>query len=277
MPELPEVETVCRGLSLALEGRCLARVDVNRPDLRFPLPPDLAERLTGRRVERVWRRAKYIQIALDDATVMLAHLGMSGRIVISPGVPNAIGPHDHIVFHVDDGSVLRFTDPRRFGMIDLCRLDTLDQHKWLAVLGPEPLDCASFTAAVLHQATSAKRSPIKAVLLDQSVVAGLGNIYVSEALYHAKIMPTRVASSLTQREAAALVKAIVAVLRRAIAAGGSSFSDHVQPSGELGYFQHSWAVYGREGEGCPGCDCTTKVERIVQSNRSTFYCAKRQH
>ncbi len=276
MPELPEVETVCRGLAIALEGRRLTRVDVNRPDLRFPLPTDLTARLTGRRVERVWRRAKYIQVALDDQTVMLGHLGMSGRIVITPGLPNQIGPHDHIVFHVDDGTVLRFIDPRRFGMIDLATLSTLDQHKWLAALGPEPLDCSAFTAAVLHSASSAKRSPIKAVLLDQGVVAGLGNIYVSEALHHARIMPTRIASTLTRREAAALVKAIVTVLTKAIAAGGSSFSDHVQPSGELGYFQHSWAVYGREGEGCPGCDCETKVERIVQSNRSTFYCAKRQ-
>ncbi|MDX2104691.1 MAG: bifunctional DNA-formamidopyrimidine glycosylase/DNA-(apurinic or apyrimidinic site) lyase [Alphaproteobacteria bacterium] len=275
MPELPEVETVCRGMAAALEGHRLTRVEVRRPDLRFPLPPDLGERMGGRRVVRVWRRAKYFQIGLDDNQVMLGHLGMSGRIVISPAAPNDLGPHDHILFHVDTGAVLRFTDPRRFGMVDITDQTDLASHKWLAGLGPEPLE-AGFGPDTLLAAAAGRRTSLKALLLDQQVVAGLGNIYVCEALYHARLDPRREAGSLTPAEAKRLAKAIRSVLTRAIAAGGSSLRDHVQTNGELGYFQHEWAVYGKEGEACPACTCGQGISRIVQSNRSTFYCAHRQ-
>ncbi|MBC7905739.1 MAG: bifunctional DNA-formamidopyrimidine glycosylase/DNA-(apurinic or apyrimidinic site) lyase [Rhodospirillaceae bacterium] len=279
MPELPEVETVARGLAAVWEGRVFARVLCRRPDLRKPFPENFAARLTGRRVLRMGRRAKYLVVTLDDDLVMLGHLGMSGRMVISKGRNEPPGPHDHVEFVTDDGTMVTFCDPRRFGLLDLCRASALDSHTLMSCLGPEPLDDA-FTAKVLRAALDGKGTPIKAALLDQSVVAGLGNIYVSESLFRAGILPTRLAGSLKVKETALLVDCIKAVLVDAIAAGGSSLKDHVQPSGELGYFQHSFAVYDREGQGCPDCDCeasqTGGVRRIVQSGRSTFYCAKKQ-
>jgi len=283
MPELPEVETVCRGLRPPLLGRVLTSVAARRPDLRKPLPPDLATQLTGRRVRAIDRRAKYILLRTEDATsgaegpVMIAHLGMSGRMTISPAIPNEYDKHDHVIFITDQGVVVRFNDPRRFGLIDLAAPAALDGHPLLAGIGPEPLSDA-FTAAGLHTALAGRRSPIKSVLLDQGVVAGIGNIYASEALFTAGIHPERLAHAVTAAECAALVAAIQAVLARAIAAGGSSLRDHVQPSGELGYFQHQWAVYGRAGERCPGCTCGNgDIQRLVQANRSSFYCPHRQH
>lgn len=279
MPELPEVETVARGLAAVWEGRTLSRVVCRRPDLRKPLPADFAARLSGRLIRTVGRRAKYLLVRLDGGLVMLGHLGMSGRMVISKGRNAPPGPHDHVEFVTADGTMVTFCDPRRFGLLDLCGEDVLDAHPLLACLGPEPLDEA-FTAAVLADRLSGKNTPIKAALLDQGVVAGLGNIYVSESLFRARILPTRTAGSLSRKEIALLVPAIKEVLRAAIAAGGSSLKDHVQPTGELGYFQHSFAVYDREGQSCPDCDCdiakTGGVRRIVQSGRSTFYCAKKQ-
>ncbi|HLO78354.1 MAG TPA: bifunctional DNA-formamidopyrimidine glycosylase/DNA-(apurinic or apyrimidinic site) lyase [Magnetospirillum sp.] len=279
MPELPEVETVARGLAAVWEGRTLARVVCRRPDLRKPFPQGFAETLAGRRIDIVGRRAKYLVVWLDGGLVMLGHLGMSGRMVISKGRNEPPGPHDHVEFVTTDGTMVTFCDPRRFGLLDLCEAGGLDRHPLLACLGPEPLD-ESFTAAVLAQALAGRNTPIKAALLDQSVVAGLGNIYVSESLFRARILPTRAAGSLSPGEIAALVPAIKDVLRAAIAAGGSSLKDHVQPTGELGYFQHSFAVYDREGHPCPDCDCdmvaTGGVRRIVQAGRSTFYCAKKQ-
>jgi len=279
MPELPEVETVSRGLAAVWEGRTLVRVTCRRPDLRKPLPPAFAERLTGRRILRMGRRAKYLLAHLDGDLTMIGHLGMSGRMVITKGRNEPPGSHDHVEFVTDDGTMVTFCDPRRFGLLDLCETSALHAHKLLACLGPEPLD-DSFTAKVLAAALDGKASPIKAALLDQGVVAGLGNIYVSEALFRARILPTRLAGSLAAKEVALLVECIKAVLVEAIAAGGSSLKDHVQPTGELGYFQHSFAVYDREGQPCPGCDCrllsTGGVQRIVQSGRSTFYCAKKQ-
>lgn len=279
MPELPEVETVARGLAAVWEGRVFSRVLCRRPDLRKPFPADFAARLTGRRVLHMGRRAKYLVVTLDDDLVMLGHLGMSGRMVISKGRNEPPGRHDHVEFVTDDGTMVTFCDPRRFGLLDLCAQSTMHAHPLLACLGPEPLDDA-FTAKVLAAALDSKATPIKAALLDQGVVAGLGNIYVSESLFRSAILPTRLAGSLTAKEAARLVEAIKAVLVEAIAAGGSSLKDHVQPSGELGYFQHSFAVYDREGHACPGCDCDLSagggVRRIVQSGRSTFYCAKKQ-
>lgn len=279
MPELPEVETVARGLAAVWEGRTLARVECRRPDLRKPLPADFAARLSGRRINTVGRRAKYLLVQLDGGLVMLGHLGMSGRMVISKGRNEPPGPHDHVEFVTTDGTMVTFCDPRRFGLLDLCGAEALDAHPLLACLGPEPLG-DDFTAAILAERLAGKNTPIKAALLDQGVVAGLGNIYVSESLFRARILPTRTAGSLTRKEIDLLVPAIKDVLRAAIAAGGSSLKDHVQPTGELGYFQHSFAVYDREGQPCPGCDCdiakTGGVRRIVQSGRSTFYCAKKQ-
>ena len=275
MPELPEVETVCRGLSAQLLGKRLARVDLRRPDLRFPIPPELPARLTGRRVESIRRRAKYIIMDFDEDVALLAHLGMSGRMTVSNGVPNEFLPHDHLILVADDGVCVRFNDPRRFGMLDLLVRGEENKHRLLADIGPEPLD-AAFTGAVLAKAIEGKMTPIKAAILDQKIVAGVGNIYACEALFQADLSPARLAGSLTGAQANKLVAAIKDVLTRAIAVGGSSLRDHVQVSGELGYFQHAWAVYGKEGEPCPGCTCKEGVQRLVQSNRSTFYCAKKQ-
>ncbi len=269
MPELPEVETVRRGLIGPLEGRVLARVQQNRPDLRWPLPANFAKRLTGRRVQRLDRRAKFILARLDDGQVWITHLGMSGRMLLSRDATVPPGPHDHIVIETDGGDVVTFNDVRRFGMMDLVPEDDIAEHFLLRELGPEPLGNA-FNDAALSAALAGRKTPIKAALLDQKIVAGLGNIYVCEALYRAGISPKRLARSVAGKRAARLVPAIRDVLDQAIAAGGSSLRDYVQASGELGYFQHNFAVYGREGEPCQNCG--KPVRRIVQSGRSTFYC-----
>lgn len=273
MPELPEVETVRRGLAAVLEGRLIRRAEARRPDLRAPLPERFAERLTGRRVLAVRRRAKYLLIDLDDGWVWLAHLGMSGRMTIGAGV--APGRHDHVVVETEAGVVVTYRDPRRFGLMDLAPAAAIGGHPLLAGLGPEPLD-DSFTAPVLQAALAGRRGPLKTVLLDQRVVAGLGNIYVCEALFRAGLSPLRAAGTVGGRGAARLWQAIRAVLAEAIAAGGSSLRDHQRPDGGLGYFQHGFKVYGREGLPCPGCDCGGGVRRLAQAGRSTFYCAKRQ-
>jgi formamidopyrimidine-DNA glycosylase len=275
MPELPEVETVCRGLAAVLEARVLQRLDLRRPGLRFPFPDGLAALVEGRRVTAVRRRAKYILIHLEDGGVLIGHLGMSGRMVIGPAAGLVLETHDHVVFHTDHGMVVRFNDARRFGFLDYAREDALHRHKLLESLGPEPLG-NGFSGPVLADKLAGRLSPIKSALLDQKIVAGLGNIYVSEALFFARLSPLRLAGTVTGAQAEKLVAAIKDVLTRAIAAGGSSLRDYVQTSGELGYFQHQWAVYGKEGAPCPGCTCTAGILRIVQSNRSTFYCAKRQ-
>lgn len=283
MPELPEVETICRGLAPRLEGRRLVRVVQRRPDLRFPLPERFAERLAGRRVESIGRRAKYILMRLDDGNVLLCHLGMSGRMLLSdgpaPAHPAMLGRHDHVVLETENGTVLRFNDARRFGLMDLVPESELGRHKLLAGLGPEPLG-NEFNGPVLAAALAGKDTTIKAALLDQRVVAGLGNIYVSESLYYAGLSPRRRARTVQGNRAERLAAAIRRVLTDAIAAGGSSLRDYVQASGELGYFQHNWAVYDRAGERCPHCDCDPRngggIRRIVQSGRSTFYCARRQ-
>lgn len=279
MPELPEVETVCRGLAPHLEGRVLVRVDQNRPNLRMPFPPGFVERLTGRRVESVRRRAKYILVHLDDGAVLIAHLGMSGRMIILPERPESFGKHDHAVFETDRGTIVTFNDARRFGLMDLTTAETLGDHPMLRTLGPEPLG-NGFSGPVLAERLAGKMTPIKAALLDQTVVAGLGNIYVSEALFQARLSPTRIASTVSGAKADRLATAIREVLGRAIEAGGSSLRDYRQASGELGYFQHQFAVYDRAGAACPGCSCdvakTGGVRRIVQAGRSTFYCAARQ-
>ena len=274
MPELPEVETVRRGLALKISGRRIVRVELRRPDLRRPFPPGLAERLDGAQIGALGRRGKYILIDLDADGVLLLHLGMSGRVTVdSAASPGA--QHDHVVLTLDDGTVIRFNDPRRFGLIDYFRRSEAARHPLLAGLGPEPLE-PSFDGAYLTTKLAGKLTPIKAALLDQRIVAGLGNIYVCEALYHAGLSPRRLAASIGRGRADRLAGAIKSVLTEAIVAGGSSLRNYVQADGELGYFQHHWAVYGREGEPCPGCNCAEGVRRIAQSGRSTFYCANRQ-
>ena len=276
MPELPEVETICRGLRGPLKGRVLTRIVQRRPDLRFPFPARFVERLTGRTILRINRRAKFIQALLDDDSVLLIHLGMSGRMtILDAATAPPPGRHDHVDFETDGGKIIRYCDPRRFGMMDLTNASALGDHAMLRNLGPEPLGNA-FNAEVLGTALAGKRTPIKAALLDQRIVAGLGNIYICEALHRAGISPRRQASTIPGQRAERLVRDIRAVLNEAIAAGGSSLRDYVQASGDLGYFQHRWQVYGREGEPClrPGCSGT--VQRIAQSGRSTFFCATHQ-
>ena len=278
MPELPEVETVMRGLAARLEGRIIVRAQVNRPDLRWPMPKDLAARLTGARVENFRRRAKYILMRLEGGDSLLLHLGMSGRMLIGPNRPNQETAHEHVVLETDEGWRVGFVDPRRFGSIDLVRTDAEEHHKLLADLGPEPLG-DDFSVQSLSEALAGRKTPIKSALLDQKNVAGLGNIYVCEALFRARISPQRMAHTIPGARAKRLVPEIKATLNEAIAAGGSSLRDYVQTNGELGYFQHAWKVYGRENEPCPGCPGGTAcqgVKRIVQSGRSTFYCPRVQ-
>jgi formamidopyrimidine-DNA glycosylase len=274
MPELPEVETVRRGLALRMSGRQIVRAELRRPDLRRPFPPDLAERLQGARIGELSRRGKYILIELDESGTLLLHLGMSGRITAGAGGAPA-EKHDHVVLTLDDGTVVRFNDTRRFGTLDYIVRGREAAHPLLAGLGPEPLE-PGFDGGYLSRALSGKLTPIKSALLDQKIVAGLGNIYVCEALYRAGISPRRLAATVVGARAARLATAVREVLDEAIAAGGSSLRDYVQANGELGYFQHRWAVYGKEGEPCPSCTCAEGVRRITQAGRSTFFCGKRQ-
>ncbi len=279
MPELPEVETVCRGLAPVLEGHRLERVITRRPDLRFPLPDGFGQRLTGRTVEQVSRRAKYILVYLEDGQILIWHLGMSGRVLIYKDThldaPPPEQPHDHVILETDSGTLVRFNDTRRFGFMDLTDKENLNSHPMIARLGPEPLD-PEFTAETLSARLKGKKTPIKAALLDQGVVAGLGNIYVSESLFKAEISPRRSAHTVQGRRAERLIPAIKDVLKEAIAAGGSSLRDHRQTDGELGYFQHQFSVYGKEGEPCPNKGCEGKIRQIVQSGRSTFFCSRCQ-
>ncbi|MGF1660399.1 MAG: bifunctional DNA-formamidopyrimidine glycosylase/DNA-(apurinic or apyrimidinic site) lyase [Rubrimonas sp.] len=286
MPELPEVETVRRGLVPVLEGRVLSRVIQRRPDLRWPLPDRFAERLTGRRVSALRRRSKYLLLDLDGPApapeTLIAHLGMSGRLLIGGAAlgafahnAGAVGAHDHVVFETDDGARVTFNDARRFGAMDLWPTADLAAHRWLAGLGPEPLG-PDFHAQALGAALAGRRTPIKAALLDQRTVAGLGNIYVCEALHRAGISPRRIADGIGPARVARLAQAIRETLEAAIAAGGSSLRDYRRADGELGYFQHEFRVYGRAGAPCPTPGCAGEVGRIVQSGRSSFYCGRCQ-
>jgi formamidopyrimidine-DNA glycosylase len=280
MPELPEVETVMRGLAARLEGRRISRAVLNRGDLRRAIPSGLAARLTGAEVLSFRRRGKYILMRLSGGDSLLIHLGMSGRMVIRAqraNTPDA-EKHEHMVIETEDGWRIGLVDPRRFGLLDLMPTAAEDEHALLRDMGPEPLEPA-FDAALLSAALTERRTPIKAALLDQRIVAGLGNIYVSEALFRAGISPRRLAGSVAGARAARLVPAIKATLTEAIAAGGSSLRDYVQPDGELGYFQHAWKVYGRAGlpcERCPGPPACAGIRRIVQAGRSTFLCPRTQ-
>ena len=276
MPELPEVETVRRGLAPAMEGAVIDRAEVNRPDLRWPLPERMAERLTGARVERLRRRSKYILADLDTGESLLIHLGMSGRMLVSGGMLGcfhrdhpAPQKHDHVVLHMRGGARVTFNDARRFGAMDLVRTDREAAHWLLAGLGPEPFG-NDFHEDYLVARLKGRATPVKTALLDQRIVAGLGNIYVSEVLFRAGIDPRRQAGRIAAPRVAGLVPIIRDVLSEAIAAGGSSLRDHRQADGELGYFQHTFRVYDREGEAC--ATCGAPIRRIVQSGRSSYFC-----
>ncbi|MEZ5710432.1 MAG: bifunctional DNA-formamidopyrimidine glycosylase/DNA-(apurinic or apyrimidinic site) lyase [Blastomonas sp.] len=265
MPELPEVETTVRGLEKVLHGARLVRVQARRPDLRRPFPADLGQRLTGAQITGLGRRAKYGLIDTDRGDTMIFHLGMSGRWRIDP---DAIGKHDHLLIETDGGHRLALNDARRFGSVDLWPSDDLLRFPGFAGMGPEPLG-DSFDAAGLHAALKGRMAPVKAMLLDQRIVAGLGNIYVCEALNMAGIAPDRPAGRISRARLDRLVPAIKSVLQAAIMAGGSTLRDYARPDGELGYFAKDWRVYGREGEKCP---CGGTVQRLVQGGRSTFHC-----
>ncbi len=278
MPELPEVETVRRGLEPVMTGAVIDRAEVNRPDLRWPLPDRMAERLIGQRVERLRRRSKYILADLSSGETLLIHLGMSGRMLVSGA---AIGQfhhdhpaparHDHVVLHMANGARVTFNDARRFGAMDLIATEAAEGHPLLAGLGPEPFGNA-FHEAYLVARLKGRATPIKSALLDQRVVAGLGNIYVCEVLHRAGISPRRLAGRIASARVAALVPTIRAVLAEAIEAGGSSLRDYRQADGELGYFQHSFHVYGRETAPCLLEGCGGTVRRVVQAGRSSFFC-----
>jgi formamidopyrimidine-DNA glycosylase len=281
MPELPEVETVRAGLLPAMQGRVIVRAEVNRADLRWPFPPNMAARLTGARVLGLRRRSKYILADLSNGETLLIHLGMSGRMLVS-GVSlgtfvrehGAPQKHDHVVLHMEGGARVTFNDPRRFGAMDLLETARAESHPLLVGLGPEPLSNA-FNGPYLAQRLAGRKTLIKSALLDQGIVAGLGNIYVCEVLHQAKVAPTRLAGAVV--DAGNLVPIIREVLSKAIAAGGSSLRDYRQADGELGYFQHSFAVYGREGLPCHNAGCGGEVIRITQSGRSSFYCPQCQN
>jgi formamidopyrimidine-DNA glycosylase len=287
MPEMPEVETVRLGLAPILVGATIEGVDQRRADLRFPFPARFAERLTGRRVETLSRRAKYILAALDSGETLIMHLGMSGSFRVehdgeeTPGAfhfpRSKVAAHDHVVFSLSNGARVTYNDPRRFGFMLLARSEDLAAHRLFSRLGVEPLS-AEFDAAVLARLFAGRKSPLKSALLDQSLIAGLGNIYVCEALHRARLSPLRAAGALARpkggptAEARRLAPAIRAVLEEAVAAGGSTLRDHRQTDGALGYFQHSFLVYGKDGAACRRPSCPGTILRIAQSSRSTFYC-----
>jgi len=289
MPELPEVETVRRGLEPVLVGNVFVHVEQRRSDLRFPLPQRFAERLTGRAVEALDRRAKYLLARLDDGEVLVMHLGMTGRFAIDKANGANVAPgrfahkqttaakHEHIVFHLGDGTAIRYQDVRRFGVMDLVPAASLDSHRLFKGLGVEPLE-EDFTAEWLAGRLRAKTSTTKSALLDQRLIAGLGNIYACEVLHRARISPAKLAGSLATKsgkptkKTVALVQAIKAVLKSAIKAGGSSLRDYRHTDGRLGRFQHRFKVYGREGKSCMREGCGGTIRRVVQGGRSTFFC-----
>ena len=284
MPELPEVETVRRGLAPAMVGARIGEVELRRGDIRFPFPPRFRERLTGRRIEVLTRRAKYLLFQLDSGETLIAHLGMSGSFRVEDAFvgefhhPRSKDPkHDHVVIHLDSGKVVTYNDPRRFGFMDLAATAALDAHPRLMDLGDEPL-AAEFDAARLAALFAGSRAPLKAALLDQKRIAGLGNIYVCESLFRARLLPSRPAGILADargrptRAAKTLAARIKTVLEEAIEAGGSTLRDHRQADGDLGYFQHAFAVYDREDQPCLTPRCKGAIRRATQAGRSTFWC-----
>lgn len=268
MPELPEVETVCNGLRPIMQGQTIVNVRQNRANLRYAFPDNFAKQLTNQQITGISRRAKYINVHLSNGEILIIHLGMSGRMIVEQG-DRADAKHEHVVFQLDNGYVIRYNDPRRFGCMDI----TSDADKYFAKWGPEPF-AEEFNAEYLCAQLKKRSGPIKVALLDQSIVAGLGNIYVCEALFKTRINPNRPAKLLTAQEAKILIPEIQSVLKLAIQAGGSTLNDYAQPNGESGYFQHNFAVYGRENKPCTVCAHT--IKRIVQGGRSTFYCSSCQ-
>ncbi len=282
LPELPEVETVRRGLAPVMEGAVIVRAEVRRPDLRWPLPERMADRLAGQRVTALRRRSKYLLADLASAETLIVHLGMSGRLLVSGAQVGrfyhphrAPEKHDHVVLDMDGGARITFNDARRFGAMDLTPTAKLDEHWLIRNLGPEPLG-NRFHEDYLAGRLRGRNTPIKAALLDQRVVSGLGNIYVCEALFRAGISPLRKAGRIADGRIRGLVPVIRDVLAEAIEAGGSSLRDYRQADGELGYFQHTFRVYDREGARCTSAGCTGTIARIVQSGRSSFYCPRCQ-
>lgn len=282
MPELPEVETVRRGLAPVMEGAVIAKADVNRPDLRWPFPDNMAARLAGQRILRLRRRSKYILVDLDGGESLLIHLGMSGRMLISGHTVGDFhhehpspAKHDHVVLHLQNGVRITFNDARRFGAMDLMNTGEQDNYWLIRDLGPEPLG-NDFNETYLVERLANRNTPIKSALLDQRIVSGLGNIYVCEVLFRAGIHPKRKAGQIAAKRVAGLVPIIRTVLEEAIAAGGSSLKDYRQTDGNLGYFQHGFQVYDREGATCVNLDCSAKITRIVQSGRSSFFCPQCQ-
>jgi formamidopyrimidine-DNA glycosylase len=291
MPELPEVETVRRGLAPAMRGARIDKVELRRADIRFPFPPAFAKRLTGQRIVEVKRRAKYLLFQLDGGETLIAHLGMSGSFRMERTAVSTPGnfhherskdpKHDHVILILDNGWVVTYNDPRRFGFMDLGPTETLEQHPRMLGLGAEPL-APEFDAKSLAKLFAGSRAPLKSALLDQKRIAGLGNIYVCEALFRARLAPSRPAGILADargaptKAAAAISEAIRAVLEEAVEAGGSTLRDHRQANGELGYFQHVFKVYDREGRPCMRGRCRGIIARVTQSGRSTFYCSKCQ-
>lgn len=270
MPELPEVETTIRGLRPVLEGRRILAFELRRADLRWPFPANLRQMMTGARVTGLGRRAKYGLIDTDRGDTLIFHLGMSGHWRVDPG---ELGRHDHVVITTDEGRRLALNDHRRFGFLDIVASDALDTYGPFAKMGPEPLG-AAFDGAYLARALDGRTAPVKALLLDQRIVAGLGNIYVCEALNMARIAPGRAGGQIARARLDRLADSVQAVLLAAIAAGGSSLRDFVRPGGELGYFSSAWRVYGREGAACPSCGSV--IRRRTDSGRSTFFCPKCQ-
>jgi len=272
MPELPEVETVRRGLTPLLEGQQIVRVQQNRDKIRIPIPKDFVSRVEGQKVTHTERRAKYIRVYLDSGDVMIIHLGMSGRIkLIAAGNPADVEKHDHVIWETARGDMIIYNDPRRFGIITICAEDELADHDLFCKMGPEPLG-NEFHADYLAEKFQGRKVPVKNLLLDQRIVVGLGNIYVCEALFYAGISPMEQGGNVPREKIDILVPIIRDVLDKAIAAGGSTLKDYAQVDGELGYFQHQFATYGREGELCQTKGCQSLIERITQSGRSTFYC-----
>lgn len=268
MPELPEVETVRTGLARAVVGKTIVRVELRRADLRFPFPPNFAEKLSGGRIQAISRRAKYLLFEVSGNQILLSHLGMTGRFSTHARAPKTYEKHDHVVLHFEGGSVLVYNDARRFGMMDVCDATALPVHPWLAHLGPEPLE-KNFSAAYLKRALLARKTAVKLAIMDQEMVVGVGNIYASEALFKAGIHPRTPAADAASR-AGALNKAIREVLHAALASGGSSLRDFVDVQGETGYFQHQFAVYGRDKKPC--FTCASEIQLLRQGGRSTFYC-----
>jgi len=273
MPELPEVEVTCQALKAVLEGFSITKIQLNRPDLRYPLPPDFENEICFYSIQSVQRRAKYLLIDFEHGRTLIWHLGMSGRVIVeTPEIPFLkASPHDHVIFRTSNNHKITYRDPRRFGFLQLTPTSQLASVNPFNKLGPEPLNNAELNVLIFHDRMKKHTKPIKNALLDQKLIAGIGNIYASEALWQARISPLRPANSLTQVESARLLKELQDVLKRAIAAGGSTLRDYVRPNGEVGYFQYIFKVYDRENKLCGHCE-VTNLSKIIQCGRATYYC-----